>query len=388
MNHELVSVNSIRESESRDPLFEPASSGDIPPLTQSAYESMACPASYQAIYPHGHGSPSTPWGELSNEIHDAMRAYVEHLRAARVDEDWPFLETLMPTLTAEAQEILRGFIGTMRFDWHTILSTELRFYFDDATGKPDLVTLETPSDATIWDYKNYFDIIEPDTFQSRLYPLLLFRHNPNLETVRFVLIFMRYGATREVVWTREQVPFLEKMLADARVRQRAIHETEGLARAVPGRACNYCPLLRTGRCQVASWNPREQMTDEQRLLHVIYLRADAEASSEILRESARFQAVEAQDENGRTYTARFRPAEKRMLAVERGLEVLRSWRDKTGEDLLPKMLLSQTALGPLRKAQKRAELNRQLSEVESMKRYSRFSIDSDPSKTTSQEGAE
>jgi len=28
----------------------------------------------------------------------------------------------------------------------------------------NLVTMETPVDATIWDYKNYFDMIEADTF--------------------------------------------------------------------------------------------------------------------------------------------------------------------------------------------------------------------------------
>jgi hypothetical protein len=205
-------------------LIQPQSdaSDAIPPLRQSMYEAMACPASYQAQYIHGIQSPSNEYSELGQEVHRCMSIYAEHLKTNDVEEDWTFFERTLSTFSDAAQKILRGFIGSMKFNPQTILTTEERFdEYEDAAGIPDLITMETPVDATIWDYKNYFEMIDADTFQSKLYPLLLFRHNPNLETVRFVLVFMRYGRVRDVTWTRDHVPYLEKVLSDARARQRA-----------------------------------------------------------------------------------------------------------------------------------------------------------------------
>jgi hypothetical protein len=52
------------------------------------------------------------------------------------------------------------------------------------------------TDAEIHDWKSYYQIIDPDTFQSKFYPLLLMCLNPSLQRVKFVLEFIRYGASR------------------------------------------------------------------------------------------------------------------------------------------------------------------------------------------------
>jgi hypothetical protein len=347
----------------------------IPPLSQSMYESMACPASYQAIYVHGAESPSNEFSELGLEVHRCMSMYAERLRTIDVDEDWAYFETTVRLFTDEAQKILRGFIGSMKFNPQTILSTELRFTeFEDAAGTPDLITMETPVDATIWDYKNYFEMIEADTFQSKLYPLLLFRHNPNLETVRFVLVFMRYGRTREVTWTRDHVPFLEKVVANARARQKALHELPGLARAIPGKACDYCPMLRTARCQVNTWNPRAAMTEVERLRYVVFLRSALKSSSEILRKAARFKVVEAQDDNGKIYSASFVPSVKRTIPILAGLKALQAHFDTFKEDLFDKAMISKTSLASLRSAKKRVLLDQALTDIELKKETTTFKI--------------
>jgi hypothetical protein len=347
----------------------------IPPLSQSMYESMACPASYQARYIHGAVSPSNEFSELGTEVHHAMSLYVEHLKAIDRDEDWSFFERMLATFTDGAQKILRGFIGSMKFDPQSILTTELRFTeFDDAAGTPDLITMETPVDATIWDYKNYFEMIEADTFQAKLYPLLLFRHNPHLETVRFVLVFMRYGRTREVTWTRHHVPYLERVLSDARERQRAIHETAGLARAIPGKACEYCPLLRTARCQVNHWNPYATMSESDRLAYVLFLRAALSSSKAILRDVARFTPVQATDANDRIYEASFVPTEKRTIPLLPALPVLQAHYDTSGEDLSLKACISKTSLASLRKAKKRVLLDQALNNIELVKENTTFKI--------------
>jgi len=350
-------------------------SDSIPPLSQSMFESMACPASYQAQYVHGILSPSNIYSELGQEVHRCMSIYAEHLKDIDREEDWSFFERTVSTFTDEAQKILRGFIGSMTFNPQSILTTELRFTdYADAAGTPDLITMETPVDATIWDYKNYFEMIEADTFQSKLYPLLLFRHNPNLETVRFVLVFMRYGRTREVTWTRDHVPYLEKVLADARGRQKAIHETAGLARAIPGKACDYCPLLRTARCQVNQWNPRAAMTESDRLHYILFLRSALKGSTEIIRNAARFASVTTKDDNGKVYEASFVPTEKRTLPLLPTLTVLQQHFDTFGEDLSLKANVSKTSLASLRSAKKRVLLDQALTDIEKVKETTTFKV--------------
>jgi hypothetical protein len=54
-------------------------------------------------------------------------------------------------------------------------------------GTLDLVMLDSFVEAEIDDWKSYYQIIEADTFQSKLYPLLLMCLNPSLEQVKFAL---------------------------------------------------------------------------------------------------------------------------------------------------------------------------------------------------------
>ena len=343
-----------------------------PPLTQTMYEAMACPASYQARVIHRIPEMPNEFSGLGQEGHAMMAAYAGHLKDAGLEEDWGYFENILSYFSNEAQAILRGFIGSMKFDPRTILTTEQRLEYRDASGQPDLITVETPLDATIWDYKNYFDIIEADTFQSKLYPLLLMRHNPALESVRFVLVFLRYGKTREVTWTRDQMPYLESVLKAARARQRNIHETKGLAQAIPGRACDYCPLLATSACQVNHWNPRAIMNDADRLLYALYLQAALKHSLAILHERARQTPIRATDANGRVYEAKYELGEKRTLPLNPALQVLNEHFVKTGENLSMRAAISKTSLASLRKAKKRATLDAALTAIEHVRDITKF----------------
>lgn len=56
--------------------------------------------------------------------------------------------------------------------------------------------LQSLTEAEIDDWKSYYQVINPDTFQSKLYALPLMCLNPSLEQVKFVLEFVRYGASR------------------------------------------------------------------------------------------------------------------------------------------------------------------------------------------------
>lgn len=131
--------------------------------------------------------------------------------------------------------------------------------------------------ARIEDWKNYYQIIEADTFQSNFYPLLLTRLNPSLEQVTFVLEFARYGVSRCVEYPRKDMQWLKELAQRERTRQKRLH---GLAfvgdsdlKASPGWHCTWCPFLLNG-CPVAETNPCGQMTAEERLRFALWLQED------------------------------------------------------------------------------------------------------------------
>jgi hypothetical protein len=51
--------------------------------------------------------------------------------------------------------------------------------------------------------------------------------NPSLQRVKFVLEFVRYGASRSVEYTRGDLPWLKKLAERERERQRRLHELCG-----------------------------------------------------------------------------------------------------------------------------------------------------------------
>lgn len=107
----------------------------------------------------------------------------------------------------------------------------------------DLVMIHSLTEAEIDDWKSYYQVIDADTFQSKFYPLLLMCLNPSLESVKFVLEFVRYGASRSVEYTRKDLPWLKELAQRERARQRKLH---GLNRSCklktsPRRHCTWLP---------------------------------------------------------------------------------------------------------------------------------------------------
>jgi hypothetical protein len=93
--------------------------------------------------------------------------------------------------------------------------------------------------------------------------------------VKFVLEFVRYGASRSVEYTRRDLPRLKEIAQQARKRQRELH-TIALAssseiQATPGRHCSWCPLLLKG-CPLEGTNPYAIRTPEELLGHLLWLR--------------------------------------------------------------------------------------------------------------------
>jgi len=101
----------------------------------------------------------------------------------------------------EAQEVLEKFRNNHAFDPEKILATELHIALDENflpiehpcddrqiasyEGTLDLVMIHSFTEAEIDDWKSYCQVIDADTFQSKVYPLLLMCLNPSLERVKF-----------------------------------------------------------------------------------------------------------------------------------------------------------------------------------------------------------
>lgn len=375
--------------------------GAIPALSQSKQADMACTALYVARHIEGRRFDSEP-ARRGTEVHLAIAAYVEHLVATRRKTDYEKLAELAAACGEEAREILQRFGESFFIDPETVVGTEIyiaavwdergiypvasredmeKFRGNVIEGTLDLVTLESPTSARIDDWKSFYQIVDADTFQSKLYPLLLFALNPRIEKVRFVLSFVRYGdAQRDVTYTRADVPMLMRLAERERARQLELH-TEFIGgtrprgvelKATPGRHCTWCPLLATGECPVARTNPYSTMKAEERVAFAIWISAAKKENDRVLKSlMVEGGPIEYTDANGTAYLAEFTGVVKRFFPLfERhgsglvgAVDILMAWfkRHPEDEDFIEK--LSVSGLSSPLKAKKRAELAEQLARV-------------------------
>ena len=217
----------------------------IPPLSQWRYETMACECQYVARNIEGVRSDSEA-ARRGQAIHRIIADYVRHLERTKQKTDYNHLNVLYMNEPEEVREVLETFMYSFHFEYDQVFATELYIALDERfnstlpdvygpsedapvntapiiyEGTLDLVTLESETAATIHDWKSYFQIVDADTFQSKLYPLLLFSLNPALRTVKFKLDFVRYGdASREVTYTRDDVPKLKAIVQRERAAGRS-----------------------------------------------------------------------------------------------------------------------------------------------------------------------
>src|SRR5260370_23011323 len=272
----------------------------IPPLSQSRYGDMAWETLSVQKHIQGVILGEAEAAARGIEIHEILASYLNHLVRARRATDLEVFDALVRGAGAEAREVLEKFRDNHAFDPETILATELHIALDENfrpierpdddeqiaeyEGTLDLVMIHSFTEADIDDWKSYYQVIDADTFQSKFYPLLLMCLNPSLERVKFVLEFVRYGASRSAEYTRKDLPWLKELAQRERARQRKLH---GLNRSrklktSPGRHCTWCPLLLNG-CPVAETNPYARMTAEGRLRFALWLQEAEKQNTRVLK---------------------------------------------------------------------------------------------------------
>jgi hypothetical protein len=344
---------------------------------------MACGALYVRKHVQGTKVANSEPAARGIEIHRVIAAYINHLVGTRRSTDLEVFDSLMKGANVAAREVLEKFRNNHAFDPERVLATELHISLDqdfhpienseddgrgpEYEGTLDLVMLHSLTEAEIDDWKSYYQIIDADTFQSKFYPVLLMCLNPSLERVKFVLEFVRYGASRCVEYTRKDLPWLKELAQRERIRQRKLHElaaSDGSDLKVsPGRHCTWCPLLLNG-CPVAQTNPYAQMTAEQRLRFALWLQEAEKQNTKVLKDlMVEHGPIHYRDENKSEYVACFVPIEKRFYPYQDGVSILDEWLRAHPDERSLRDRLTISGLSSAIKAEKRSELAQKLAEI-------------------------
>lgn len=351
----------------------------MPPLRQSTQEIMACPKFYVESMIKGRKMPSGMDSARGTEIHKTMAAYLSHCARKSIGSDLEAFDHFSRGAGPQAAKILVGLRDGFVVDHEHLLATEIKMALDEffhptsvAEELQGIATdsgLESAYEGTldgiyvfreeqriqIDDFKSHVRPFEPEEKpQSKEYALFIFQHFPWVKIVVFRLIFVRYrNLTREVAYTRDNIPALIDAVRSARARQQMLHDDYDAGRdidAIPGAHCPYCPLLANRECPIAEFNYEMQLTMIDRLKYAIWYSAFSRVNNQVLKDhtNATGRKVVLKDYNGKVYI--YGPVEKESHAYplfkaspQGGL-----LRDHHGHPILPiiDLLLEHVNMNP------------------------------------------
>lgn len=357
----------------------------LPPLRQSMVETAACPRAYAEIYINGKVQPDSIPSERGSDIHRVMSRYVDYCVRERTESDWIKFNELASAAGPVAGPILDGLRDSYEVDWQHVYGTEItlrlaedfepcappvemavqkyRLHEEDAAYEGTLDAILLSNDGTrakIVDYKSHPAVFEADSFQSTLYPFMLFKHLPDLETITFELVFVRYtNCVRTVTWKRTDMPEMQATISRARERQRITHENPDDALALPCKSCTYCPLAKNLTCPIADWNEYTTLSNSDRLRAIEFYRRMRSLHMPVLKAHAEVNGpISYRDGNGRVYEYGPQEVPSTRYPLDRTtIQVLDDYSAATGESWESWNLdISSTALKAKLKAKKRTTL--------------------------------
>lgn len=202
-----------------------------------------CPLQYKFSYIDKWEQPSSPEARRGSEVHDCCAEYVGHLASMGLQTDLGYIRNL--GVGAEAREILEAFATSHMFppgDYQVEKKHSVMLGGNKAeySGVMDLLD---PRDTvvTITDYKTFWRILSQaevdNSLQMKGYALIASSIYPEAREFRCIMDLVRFGATREVVYSSEDLPEIE---ADLLRRIEQI-ETDETFEARPGGTCDWCP---------------------------------------------------------------------------------------------------------------------------------------------------
>jgi hypothetical protein len=313
--------------------------GQVPAWHQSTEFLTSCPTLYVESVIKGNAQPGGMDSARGRQVHEVGSKYVNHCALQRVSSDLAAFDRFASGVGPLAARILGGMRDSYEVDFAHVLGTELTLSLDgkflptkvvpaiagtcvDTGEEAEVVgTLDAlyafPDERAmrIDDLKTHPHPFDPaEKLQGKTYALLVFLHWQWVQTITFRLIFVRYRkVTREVTFTRDQIPELIAAITAARDRPKKIHadyEAGNEIEALAGNHCHYCPLLTNAACPIAKYNPAMQLTMQQRLNFNLWYSAFSRANNAAMKayEQETGKPIVLRDYNGKAYV--YGPVEK------------------------------------------------------------------------------
>ena len=412
-------------------------SQEIPALRQSLFEQMACESGYKLVHIDGLKTPNTTQSDRGTDIHEVLSLYVIHCAHKRVPADFMYLDSLTSSSTEEVASILESCRDSLTVDWQNLFAAEVSMGLDrdfqpscsrdhdgalvpmdvlwdnqKQTNEPaycgilDVIYLMPGGKvARIVDWKSHPRPFPADSFQGKLYSLMLMMHLPELTEVEFGLRFVRYAnliTTQK--YYRSDVPQMMEDVRRVRGRQRDIHEkvaNQQPLRTHGGAHCVYCPCVLDPvhiPCPIMRLNPMTNLSPADRLnwrlVHDAMSRANNQAMQ--MHVDGTGAEIHSQDANGKHYT--FGPIEKQKITyplfAEDGAggftqpitDALLDWMYANPADLQPKkgskpwflnLRIGATQLKSYLKAKKREIIDNRIKDLASVENKIEYRISRD-----------
>lgn len=359
-------------------------SNGIPPLSQSRHGLLACDLLYSIAVIEGAPAPPNEFTLRGRQIHQFTSEYINHLVKTKQKTDLAFVKGYQG-LIGDAFDIKEKIGERLIIDPEKVWGTEVHIVMDrefkarlewplasDYEMTLDLITLHDEHTAEITDWKSYFQVTDPDTFQARLYSLGLMMLNPNLQKVIFRLEFVRWGVGKSEVFTREDIPRLQEEARNYRARQVMLHQDPAMREATAGNHCRYCPRLAVD-CPLDMVLRIEKNTPAELTGLAVYHKLALGKIMGHLREVCKEAGPQSYDDKtGHTYRAEWGTHARKSYPLPETVIVLHNWAKTAKEDLMPKLTVSGLS-SPL-KAKKRADLADELANVAVMNTSGRFNV--------------
>jgi hypothetical protein len=355
----------------------------VEPLTQSKFEQMACEYSYGAQAIEGRHTAGSEASWRGQEVHAVMAKYVEWCGENKVAGDWGVFDAIAATISLEAGRICDGLRDRFLVDYDHIIACEDTILLDENfrpvasilnaayKGTLDALYMLSETEALIEDYKSHPMPFEPDTFQSIQYPVLVFQKLPEVQKVTFRLRFVRWNVTREVTWSRADLPKMMAEMARARARQKKTWESYqfngglGGLHVSPHAGCHYCPLLQMGDCPVADVNPHSQDVVEL-VRELQFLRKRSQFVTQILKDAHQAMGwpIVATDDNGTEMSFGTAAHESLRYPATRVLPLVQQWAVATNDGaFLQSLSIRSTDIKSKLATKKRASLEHEVEQV-------------------------
>lgn len=258
-------------------------------IRQSLLEDARCLHRTKVVHVDKRRDPESEFAQRGTDFHELSKLYVDFLKNSRQDSDWEFADELLERKdwNVEAAAIFKNWVRETVFEPESVFATEYKIRLDwdlkpvdeampgeykRTVFSADLDRLDiVRREALIVDYKTHFMAFKPTTIQAVIYPWMLFKTMPDIDTVKFQLEFVRWGIKSEPrEFTRDNLPMMDRYVQQQVLRLIGALDTNDWP-ATPNTKCAYCmlecPLVKSGMSrevvgQIQTKAHAEEMTRE------------------------------------------------------------------------------------------------------------------------------